>query len=64
MCHTIGVDSLAASNVKGKGQRGLVSSLTDGGSFWTQILGGDDFYLEVAVIIVELCRKLELNMVG
>lgn len=48
MCNAIGVDPLAASNVKGKG-----------GSFWTQILGGDmnDFYFEVAVRIVELCRE-------
>lgn len=51
MCHAIGVDPLAASNVKGK--KGAE------GSFWTQILGGDvnDFYFEVAVRIVELCRE-------
>lgn len=57
MCNAIGVDPLAASNVKGKGasRKGLM----DGGSFWTQILGGDmnDFYFEVAVRIVELCRE-------
>lgn len=56
MCNTIGVDPLAASNVKGKnGRRGL----GEGGSFWTQILGGDmnDFYFEVAVRVVELCRE-------
>lgn len=48
MCNAIGVDPLAASNVKGKS-----------GSFWTQILGGDmnDFYFEVAVRVVELCRE-------
>lgn len=59
MCNAIGVDPLAASNVKGKGKRGLVSGLTEGGSFWTQILGGDvnDFYFEVAVRVVELCRE-------
>ncbi|EAS29141.3 ELL complex subunit Eap30 [Coccidioides immitis RS] len=60
MCHAIGVDPLAASNVKGKGKRGLVSGLTEGGgSFWTQILGGDvnDFYFEVAGRVVELCRE-------
>lgn len=30
-----------------------------GGSFWTQIMGGDmnDFYFEVAVRVVELCRE-------
>lgn len=55
MCNTIGVDPLAASNVKGKnGRKGM-----EGGSFWTQILGGDmnDFYFEVAVRVVELCRE-------
>lgn len=59
MCNAIGVDPLAASNVKRKGKRGLVSSLTEGGSFWTQILGGDvnDFYFEVARRVVELCRE-------
>ncbi|KAK2740210.1 hypothetical protein FQN57_006222 [Myotisia sp. PD_48] len=55
MCHAIGVDPLAASNIKGKGKKGLGGS----GSFWTQILGGDvnDFYFEVAVRVVELCRE-------
>ncbi|KAJ5543077.1 hypothetical protein N7535_005506 [Penicillium sp. DV-2018c] len=56
MCNTIGVDPLAASNIKGKnGRRGL----GEGGSFWTQIMGGDmnDFYFEVAVRVVELCRE-------
>lgn len=56
MCNAIGVDPLAASNVKGKnGRRGL----GEGGSFWTQIMGGDmnDFYFEVAVRVVELCRE-------
>jgi ESCRT-II complex subunit VPS22 len=61
MCHAIGVDPLAASNVKGKGKKGLglAPALTEGGSFWTQILGGDvnDFYFEVAVRVVELCRE-------
>jgi len=56
MCNAIGVDPLAASNVRGKnGRRGL----GEGGSFWTQIMGGDmnDFYFEVAVRVVELCRE-------
>ncbi|EEH20645.2 hypothetical protein PABG_02876 [Paracoccidioides brasiliensis Pb03] len=60
MCHAVGVDPLAAGNVKGKGKKGLsLSALGDGGSFWTQILGGDvnDFYFEVAVRVVELCRE-------
>ncbi|KAL4787073.1 EAP30/Vps36 family-domain-containing protein [Aspergillus varians] len=56
MCNVIGVDPLAASNVKGKNAR---KSLGDGTSFWTQIMGGDmnDFYFEVAVRVVELCRE-------
>lgn len=56
MCNTIGVDPLAASNVKGKGK---TRAGDGGGSFWTQILGGDmnDFYFEVAVRVVELCRE-------
>ncbi|KAL4997499.1 EAP30/Vps36 family-domain-containing protein [Aspergillus recurvatus] len=55
MCNAIGVDPLAASNVKGKNGR---KTLGDGASFWTQIMGGDmnDFYFEVAVRVVELCR--------
>ncbi|KAL1999855.1 hypothetical protein VTN02DRAFT_3885 [Thermoascus thermophilus] len=60
MCNAIGVDPLAASNVKGKsGRKGLIPGLGEGGSFWTQILGGDvnDFYFEVAVRVVELCRE-------
>lgn len=61
MCNAIGVDPLAASNVRGKAKKGLglVSGPTEGGSFWTQILGGDvnDFYFEVAVRVVELCRE-------
>jgi ESCRT-II complex subunit VPS22 len=56
MCNVIGVDPLAASNVKGKNAR---KGLGDGASFWTQIMGGDmnDFYFEVAVRVVELCRE-------
>lgn len=48
MCNAIGVDPLAASNVKGK----------RGESLWARVLGNDvnDFYFEVAVRIVELCR--------
>lgn len=54
MCNAIGVDPLAASNIQGKTGRKC-----EGGSFWTQILGGDmnDFYFEVAVRVVELCRE-------
>jgi len=59
MCNAIGVDPLAASNVRGKGSRKGLMGLAEGGSFWTQILGGDmnDFYFEVAVRVVELCRE-------
>ncbi|KAL4932375.1 ESCRT-II subunit protein SNF8 [Aspergillus undulatus] len=55
MCNAIGVDPLAASNVKGKNGR----KAGDNASFWTQIMGGDmnDFYFEVAVRVVELCRE-------
>jgi ESCRT-II complex subunit VPS22 len=57
MCNAIGVDPLAASNVKGKSKRAL--GLIEGGNFWSQILGADvnDFYFEVAVRVVELCRE-------
>lgn len=52
MCNAIGVDPLASSNHKGaKGK--------DGGSFWSQMLGGsvNDFYFELAVRVVEVCRE-------
>ncbi|GAB1210837.1 hypothetical protein APSETT445_009635 [Aspergillus pseudonomiae] len=56
MCNAIGVDPLAASNVRGKNGR---KGMGEGASFWTQIMGGDmnDFYFELAVRIVELCRE-------
>ena len=61
MCNAIGVDPLAASNVKGKiGRGGSGGGSGNGnGSFWTQIMGGDmnDFYFEVAVRVVELSRE-------
>ena len=49
MCNAIGVDPLAGSNIKGKKAESL----------WTKVLGHDvnDFYFEVAVRIVELCRS-------
>ncbi|GMF96066.1 unnamed protein product [Aspergillus oryzae] len=55
MCNAIGVGPLAASNVRGKNGR---KGMGEGASFWTQIMGGDmnDFYFELAVRIVELCR--------
>ena len=54
MCNTIGVDPLASSNHKGaRGGKG------EGGSFWAQMLGGsvNDFYFELAVRVVEVCRE-------
>ncbi|CAF9936358.1 hypothetical protein IMSHALPRED_010734 [Imshaugia aleurites] len=53
MCNAIGVDPLAGSNVKGKGVgKGGI------GSLWAKVLGGDvnDFYFELAVRVVEVCR--------
>ncbi|KAI9850804.1 MAG: hypothetical protein M1838_005059 [Thelocarpon superellum] len=47
MCHTIGVDPLASSSGKKEG------------NFWAQMLGGsvNDFYFELAVRVVEVCRS-------
>lgn len=54
MCNAIGVDPLAGSNVKGSrsGSKGGI------GSLWAKVLGGDvnDFYFELAVRVVEVCR--------
>ncbi|KAL8702804.1 MAG: hypothetical protein Q9201_004020 [Fulgogasparrea decipioides] len=52
MCNAIGVDPLAGSNIKGK------NKASGKGSWWAQTLGGDvnDFYFELAVRVVELCR--------
>lgn len=46
MCNAIGVDPLASSSGK------------KGGSFWAQMLGAsvNDFYFELAVRVVEVCR--------
>ncbi|KAI9719812.1 MAG: hypothetical protein M1812_003301 [Candelaria pacifica] len=46
MCNAIGVDPLASSNGKKEG------------SIWAQMLGGsvNDFYFELAVRVVEVCR--------
>ncbi|KAI9655020.1 MAG: ESCRT-II subunit protein snf8 [Alyxoria varia] len=47
MCNAIGVDPLVSSHSK-----------KPGGSFWAQMLGGtvNDFYFELAVRVVEVCR--------
>lgn len=52
MCNAIGVDPLASSNHRSKGGK-------EGGSFWSQMLGGsvNDFYFELAVRVVEVCRE-------
>lgn len=52
MCNTIGVDPLAGSNVKGAGGAG-------GKSVWAKMLGSsvNDFYFELAVRVVEVCRE-------
>jgi ESCRT-II complex subunit VPS22 len=52
MCNAIGVDPLAGSNVKGK------ASGKDG-SVWAKMLGSsvNDFYFELAVRVVEVCRE-------
>ncbi|KIW08497.1 uncharacterized protein PV09_01392 [Verruconis gallopava] len=51
MCNAIGVDPLASSHTS-KGAKG-------GGSIWSQMLGGsvNDFYFELAVRVVEVCRE-------
>jgi len=51
MCNAIGVDPLASSHRK-------EGSKTAGGSVWAQMLGGsvNDFYFEMAVRVVEVCR--------
>lgn len=50
MCHAIGVDPLAGSNVKNK---------QGGSSVWAKMLGSsvNDFYFELAVRVVEVCRE-------
>lgn len=54
MCTAIGVDPLASSNHKRAGGAGKGE-----GSFWAQMLGGsvNDFYFELAVRVVEVCRE-------
>jgi ESCRT-II complex subunit VPS22 len=50
MCNAIGVDPLASSHTSKDGK---------GGSVWAQMLGGsvNDFYFELAVRVVEVCRE-------
>ncbi|KAI9725312.1 MAG: hypothetical protein M1828_003327 [Chrysothrix sp. TS-e1954] len=52
MCNAIGVDPLVSSNTK-RPSSGAI------GSIWAQMLGGsvNDFYFELAVRIVEVCRS-------
>ncbi|KAF2432746.1 ESCRT-2 complex [Tothia fuscella] len=51
MCNAIGVDPLASSHTS--------KDSKSGGSFWSQMLGGsvNDFYFELAVRVVEVCRN-------
>lgn len=51
MCNAIGVDPLAGSNVKGAAGTGK--------SIWARMLGSsvNDFYFELAVRVVEVCRE-------
>ena len=53
MCNAIGVDPLAGSNVKGASNGGKA------GSVWAKMLGSsvNDFYFELAVRVVEVCRE-------
>jgi ESCRT-II complex subunit VPS22 len=53
MCNAIGVDPLAGSNVKG-----AASGAGGKGSVWAKMLGSsvNDFYFELAVRVVEVCR--------
>ena len=48
ICNAIGVDPLASS-----------SNNKSGGNFWAEMLGGsvNDFYFELAVRVVEVCRR-------
>lgn len=57
MCNAIGVDPLASSYHKDGAA--AASKSAAGGSMWAQILGGsvNDFYFELAVRVVEVCRE-------
>ncbi len=64
MCAAIGVDPLASSRPRGDADGGGGSSSSKSGgnagaSFWAQMLGGsvNDFYFELAVRVVEVCRE-------
>ncbi|CAK3911904.1 Hypothetical predicted protein [Lecanosticta acicola] len=54
MCHAIGVDPLAGSNVKAKD-----AASGKGGSVWAKMLGTsvNDFYFELGVRLVGVCRE-------
>jgi len=55
MCNAIGVDPLVSSNTNNKKS----GSATASTSFWTQMLGSsvNDFYFELAVRVVEVCKE-------
>lgn len=52
MCNAIGVDPLASSHREGAGKEGSAS-------LWAKWLGGsvNDFFFEVAVRVVEVCKE-------
>ncbi|KAI6893390.1 hypothetical protein D0869_08155 [Hortaea werneckii] len=57
MCNAIGVDPLAGSNVKQGGGNGSAGGKAS--SVWAKMLGSsvNDFYFELAVRVVEVCRE-------
>ncbi|KAB8339292.1 hypothetical protein FH972_022225 [Carpinus fangiana] len=59
MCNAIGVDPLlSSSSGRRSGNHGSEGSAA-GGSLWAKMLGGsvNDFYFELAVRVVEICRE-------
>lgn len=61
MCAAIGVDPLVSSSGQAAGAGGSSNGngRSGGSSFWAQMLGGsvNDFYFELAVRLVEVCRE-------
>ncbi|GAB7363031.1 hypothetical protein MBLNU230_g3324t1 [Neophaeotheca triangularis] len=59
MCNAIGVDPLAGSNVRAGGSGAAGGGGKAGASVWAKMLGSsvNDFYFELAVRVVEVCRE-------
>ncbi|KAF2197201.1 ELL complex subunit Eap30 [Delitschia confertaspora ATCC 74209] len=60
MCNAIGVDPLVSSHHVSDNEKGKVKGgRYGGGSWWAQALGStvNDFYFELAVRVVEICRE-------